>query len=319
MKTSGKFKKKNKSLIVTVASLVVLGFLVIIIGGVVIFNKSQKQMTQLSSENTALGGALAERDSMVNELINAFDSIEQNLSFINKRRSQLVIENRETTNPSKKESIIKDIKLMNTMLEESSAEIEELEKKLKKSGIQLRSFKNKIASLNKSIKKQNNQIVDLKLQFEEQNLRLDIANYQMDSLQNELFSFRDSLVKKEDVLVHKEEVILQQETEINKGFFVYGTFKELVDNGVVAKEGGFLGIGKNKILKQDFNKNYFTKIDIIEDRSFPLNVKKVKLISKHPVDSYKLIEEDGLITKLEIEIPEDFWKLSTYAVIEVKL
>ena len=46
--------------------------------------------------------------------------------------------------------------------------------------------------------------------------------------------------------------------------------------------------------------------------------RKINLISKHPVNSYKLIEEDGLITKLEIEVPKDFWKISHYAVIEVK-
>ena len=85
-------------------------------------------------------------------------------------------------------------------------------------------------------------------------------------------------------------------------FFAFGTFKELAENGVVAKEGGFLGIGKNKILQKNFNEDYFTKIDIVENRSIPLNVRKVKLISNHPVDSYKLIEEDGLIIKEITEV-----------------
>jgi len=85
------------------------------------------------------------------------------------------------------------------------------------------------------------------------------------------------------------------------------------------KEGGFLGIGRNRSMLNNFNEDYFTKIDITEQLFIELNAKKVSLISDHPVDSYKLIEEDGLITRLEIETPTDFWKISQYAVIEVKL
>lgn len=287
--------------------------------GVFVINKKQQEVKQLNSANVELETVIGERDSVVNELISAFDSIEQNLTFINERRGKLVIENNETTNPSKKEAIIRDIQLMNTMLEESSLEIEELEKKLKDSGIQLRSFKNKIASLNKNINSQNSQIDEFKLQIEQQNERIALVTLQKDSLQNQVLSFRDSINYRKEILAQKDELIHQQVNEINKCFFASGTYKELFDNGVVSKEGGFLGfIGKNKILQNNMNEEYFTQLDIVENRSITLNAKKANLISEHPTSSYKLVEEDGLITKLEIEYPEEFWRITNYAVIEVK-
>lgn len=308
--------KNKSSKVITTAVLIVL-FVTVIIGGLII-NKSKKAVHQLSSEYSTLESVVQERDSMVNEFITAFDTIESSLTFINEKRGQLVLKDSEVT-VSQKEAIIKDILLMNTMLEESNKKMEELEKKFKKSGIQLKSFRNKIARLNKSIELQNMQISQLKSQVDAQTKQLAVVNYEKDSLQNEVLSFRDTIQTKENIIVEKDVLISEQIAELNKAFFTYGTSKELTDNGVVAKEGGFLGIGRNASLLSNFNEDYFTKIDITEQRSIELNAKKVSLISEHPTDSYKLIEEDGLITRLEIETPADFWKISQYAVIEVKL
>ncbi len=286
---------------------------------VIIINRKQLEVQQLNSENIELENVLGARDSLVNELIGAFDSIEQNLSFVNQRRNNLVIEDIETNNPSKKDALIRDIQLMNKMLEESSAKIEELETILNKSGINLRSFKNKIARLNKTIETQNILIVELKTQIEDQHRRLAEVTIQKDSLQCQVLSFQDSINYKEEILAEKDTLIKQQIAELNKGFYAYGTYKELSENGVVSKDGGFLGIfGKNKVLQNDMNEAYFTQLNIIENRIIPLHSKKVNLISEHPANSYKLVEEEGLITGLEIEIPEDFWKITSYAVIEVK-
>lgn len=291
--------------------------LAVIVGSVVV-NKFNKQVNILSDENTALEEVINERDSLVNEFIAAFDTIESSLTFINERRSQLVLDNNETT-PTQREAIIRDIKMMNEMLVESSLEIEELEKKLKKSGVQMQSFRNKIASLNESIEMQNAQIAQLETQVEEQKVLLAEASDQNVKLQGEVSSIKDTVVVKEQIIDEKEGIIAQQTEELNKGFIAYGTIRELKEAGVVEKEGGFLGLGKSKMLQSNINEDYFTRLDITEDRTFALNAKKVKIISDHPVDSYRLVEENGLITKLEIDAPEDFWKISNYAVIEVKL
>lgn len=306
--------KTMRNFIITV--LVVL-FFTVIIGGLLI-NRNNSAIDKLTSDNEQLELGVQERDSLVNEFITAFDSIESSLTFINEKQNQLSLAGNEMT-VSQKDAIIEDIKLMNTMLEESSVKIEELEQKLKKSGIQLKSFKNKIAGLSKKIEHQNSQIDELKLQYKEQNKQLAVVSYEKDSLQNEVLSILDSVQLKEELIAEREEVISQQIGELNKAFFAYGTAKELTENNVIAKEGGFLGVGRNKMVPNNFNEDYFTRIDITEQHSIELNAKKVNLISEHPTSSYKLIEEDGLITRLEIEAPVDFWKISQYAVIEIKL
>ena len=66
----------------------------------------------------------------------------------------------------------------------------------------------------------------------------------------------------------KEKVITQKVDELNTAYYTLGTEKELIANKVMTKSGGFIGIGRNKKVQQDFNREYFKKIDITKTTSF---------------------------------------------------
>ena len=109
----------------------------------------------------------------------------------------------------------------------------------------------------------------------------------------------------------------QKTEELNTAFYAFGTSKELVKQGVLTKEGGFIGIGKAAKLKDDFNKSYFTKVDITKVLSISILAKKAKLITSHPASSYKFVGE-GKVDKLEITDSKEFWSVSKYLVIVVE-
>lgn len=95
--------------------------------------------------------------------------------------------------------------------------------------------------------------------------------------------------------------------------------EELKENGVVTREGGILGIlGKTKALNKNLNDNYFTKLNIRSTQTIPLYTKKAEIITEHSDSSYRFVYQDDLIAYLEIEDPNEFWKLTKYAVIDVK-
>lgn len=115
---------------------------------------------------------------------------------------------------------------------------------------------------------------------------------------------------------------LEQENEVkteklNAAYYVLGTNKELKEKGIVTKEGGFIGIGKTTGLKKDFNRDYFTKIDASQTTVIPIGAKKIKILSSHPSNSYKLVGEKP-VEKLEITNTEDFWSASKYLVIVIE-
>lgn len=298
---------------------VVIGILfAVIIGmGIYVIVNKQNQLKTLSSEYSDLTTMYQERDSLVNEFTSTFDEIENSLTFVKNKRSQLSIDNPEG-NPSRNEEIVADIKLMNTMLEESSKKIEDLEKKLKASGIDIQSFKNKIAQLTKNVEDQNASIENLKTQLLDRDQQLAQMDEKVTILESDIQEKDNVIVMKDDSLQRKAETIIQKENELNKVYFAMGTFKELKDNGVVEKEGGFLGLGRNEKLTEDLNDGYFTELDKRSTDVFPVFSKKVEMISQHPDSSYRYIYDNDQIAYVKIENPDEFWKLTKYAVIEVK-
>ncbi|HWY39117.1 MAG TPA: hypothetical protein VNY73_11195, partial [Bacteroidia bacterium] len=105
--------------------------------------------------------------------------------------------------------------------------------------------------------------------------------------------------------------------KLNLAYYVIGTGKELKQKGITEKEGGFIGLGKTTEVKKDFNKDYFTKIDISQTTSIPIGAKKIKILSTHPSNSYKLVGEKP-VEKLEITNAEEFWSASKYLVIVIE-
>ena len=71
-------------------------------------------------------------------------------------------------------------------------------------------------------------------------------------------------------------------------------------------------------MQANFNKNYFTKIDIRVDKEVKLYSKYAKILTIHPSDSYKLAQDVSGQYVLRINNPDLFWSTSKYLVILVK-
>ena len=307
-------KTDNRPLIMGVTSAFL--FLLVIVGGISLYN-NRNQIKLLNLQNSTLNSTLENRDSLVNEMASTFDEIEQNLMFVRNKRDQMVSVPNEG-GKSQKEILVADIKLMNEMLEESSKKIEELDKKLKASGIDIKSFKNKLAQLSKTIAEQDNNIQQLRAEVEQRDFKIAEMDTQIVRLTSENASKDDSIEYKSQVIAEISQTIVEKENEMNEVYFVAGTYGQLADKGVLTKEGGFLGIAKNKAIRDDITENNFAKLDMRNTSQFPLNTKKAKLISEHPDDSYRLVEQNDKIAYLEIENPEEFWKITKYAIVETK-
>ena len=71
-------------------------------------------------------------------------------------------------------------------------------------------------------------------------------------------------------------------------------------------------------MKSNFNRNYFTKIDIRVDKEIKLYSKSAKILTSHPSSSYTLQRDASKQYILRITNPEVFWSTSKYLVVQVK-
>lgn len=110
------------------------------------------------------------------------------------------------------------------------------------------------------------------------------------------------------------DAVEQLNNQMNEAWFAYGTFKELVEKEVAVKKGGLLGLGAVKTLNEDFNREYFTKVDIRNTEVIPLYCSEAKLLSSHPKDSYRFVGTER-IDSIKILDSEKFWETSKYLAI----
>ena len=71
-------------------------------------------------------------------------------------------------------------------------------------------------------------------------------------------------------------------------------------------------------MQANFNKDYFTKIDIRVDKEIKLYSKSAKILTMHPSSSYVLQRDANKQYVLRITNPEIFWSTSKYLVILVR-
>jgi predicted nucleic acid-binding Zn-ribbon protein len=295
-----------------VAAIIVAAFILIVgvVGGVYVYNQKQDEIKALTMEKSDLNQTIQKRDSVVNDMEGTFAEIESNMTFIKEKRSQIATLQTEG-GKNKKQLIAEDVKLMNIMLEESSKKIADLEAKLKKSGLNLKSYEKRLQTLTETIETQNTEIAALKNEIEGKNANIAELGTKVQGLNK-------NIQDQADTITYKEKVIVDKTDKMNTAHFTLGTFKKLKEEGIVSREGAVLGVGGGKEIQGNLDPKYFTSVDIRQTKTIPLNVKKAVVISEHPSSSYKLVEENGQIAYLQIENPEEFWKISKYAVIQVK-
>jgi hypothetical protein len=266
--------------------------------------QQEKELKSLKAEKKSVDAQLAEREAAVSDMITAFDEIERNLVEIKAQENIITAEAAAGIERDRKAEIITDIKALHTLLQDSRAKVDALDKKLAGTNWQLTVFQKKIDELKVQLDARDADLVALR----------DVLTAK-DAEIARLFTRVDTLTVNVAV---QEAVIKQQDKDLHTAYYTTGTFKELRDGGVITTEGGVLGIGKTHDVTGHVAADHFERIDIREVTVIPVNAKKAVVLSEHPSGSYRLVEKGDYVSVLEITDPGKFWKPSRYLVIEVK-
>jgi predicted RNase H-like nuclease (RuvC/YqgF family) len=268
--------------------------------------KEDPEYIKLLAMNDSLEAISNTDEKQIHKYLADFNDIQENLNRIKEMENVISL---QTTNPSEmqdsaKDRINEDVNMIYELLLKNRATIEEMKRKLGKSDKKMRELEKMIDNLQFQIEEKDKEITALKEQLASMNIHIEILVTKVDSLSQE------NKVKESEIADKTE--------EINTVYYVYGTLKELTEKQIMTKEGGFIGIGKIEKLRQDFNKDYFTKGDLREIKSIPLSSKKARFATNHPSGSYKFVGNDKVVEKLEILDEKKFWSTSKYMVIVVE-
>ena len=266
---------------------------------------NKKEVEKLKLENQQLLTETNSKDSIINDFFGSFDQIEGNLSEI-KAKEGVISQNTSQNNEIKQDArqrINDDIQTINDLMQKNKQAIASLKNKLKSSSMKIKKLEEMLARYEKQLQDKDVEIEQLKKKLLDLNFTVETLNASVDTLKRTNKA--------------NEEIILQKIDEMNTAYYAMGTEKELKENKVISKSGGFIGIGRNQKVQQDFNTEYFKKIDITKLTSININAKKAKLLTSHPTSSYTLESADKKVEKLVITNPKEFWKVSKYLIIVI--
>ena len=255
-------------------------------------NNDDLTVSSLEAQLESLNRENQRKDSMISEALRFYQEIERNLESIDVRQRNLSESNSEGSQFADKEWIINEIKQINHLREQNQRKVKQLQKDLKSSGVEVAELQELIRKLMEDVQSRDEQLAVVKEELERSNAELARL---FDAYQEQEF---DLQVAQEDA---------------NRVFYVYGTEKELVDNGVLDKKNGFIGIGKKIEMREDLNLDYLSEIDVRDTDNIQITGKNPKIMTTHPANAYHW-EGQNLV----IDQPTSFWKLSKVLVVVVK-
>jgi chromosome segregation ATPase len=261
--------------------------------------------SKVKAERDSLLTELNQRNAELDDMMGTINEVQDGFRKINAAENRVDL-NRGTITEnslSAKAQIASDIEFITKQMEENKAQIAKLQSQLKSSKNNSAQLKKAIEGLNAELNAKQQRIEELQTELATKNIRIQ----ELDAAVTTLSATRDSLTAEN---VTKEATVMEQDKSLNTAWFVFGTKSELKEQKIL-KSGDVLR-------SADFNKDYFTQIDIRTTKEIKLYSKGASVLTTHPVGSYELKKDDKGMLSLEISDPTNFWSVSKYLVIQVK-
>lgn len=264
-------------------------------------DKKAEPVAQNNAQRDSLQRIIDQKDSEINDMLSTLNEIEEGFRLINAAEGKVaLIKDGESTN--KAERIRENIKSISQMMQHNRDLIAKLSQQMRESSVRSEQLKTTIENMIAEMEEKDRQLQALKAELEQK----DIHIAELDKTVNDLSQDVSNLKEESST---KSQTISTQDKQLNTAWYVFGTKKELQEQNIY---------DKGSVLRANFNKNYFTKIDIRVDKEIKLYSKSAQLLTSHPSNSYSLTMDANKQYILRITDPQAFWSTSKYLVVLVK-
>ena len=203
---------------------------------------------------------------------------------------------------SEAESIRENMQFIQERMQQNRELISKLRNQLRQSSVKADQLRRTLENLTQQLTEKDNQLRQLQAELEAKDVQIGELNQQVSTLSSNVSNLKEESTQ-------KSQTINSQDKQLNTAWFVYGTKKELKAQHII--EDG-------KVLRSNFNRDYFTKIDIRVDKEIRLYSRSAKILTAHPQSSYTLLQDANKQYILRITNPQLFWSASKYLVVLVK-
>ena len=267
-------------------------------------NNGQKAAEERAQhQRDSLMQIIDEKDMELNDIMGSINEIQEGFRQINEAEGRITVANRNPEAASSRDEIRGNLAFIQKTMQENRDKIALLKQRLKTSTVNVERLSKTIENLQSQLDEQTVRMQELEAQLAEKDLQIAEQSEQISQLNEDV-----SQLKADNA--QKQTTIQTQDKDLHSAWFVFGTKAELKEQKILQK-GDVLKSG-------DFNKDYFTKIDIRIDKEIKLYSKSAEILTNHAAGSYELVRDSKKQYVLKITHPDQFWSASKYLVILVK-
>lgn len=264
-------------------------------------NGKNDSAAQNTAQADSLNGIIAQKDSEINDLMGTLNEIEEGFQQISEAEHRVSLA-KDGEGVNKKQKLKEDIQFIADRMKQNRELIAKLQKQLANGILKGAQLQKTIEGLQKQLEEKDAQLQTLREELDKK----DIHIAALDETVNNLNTKTNRLTAESN---QKTETINAQDKQIHTAWYVFGTKKELKEQSII-QDG--------KVMTGNFNKNYFTKVDIRNLSEIKLYSKSAKLLTTHPSSSYSLVRDANKQYTLRITNSQIFWSTSKYLVVLVK-
>jgi chromosome segregation ATPase len=264
-------------------------------------NGNTQQTADLNQRIDSLNRVNVQKDNEISDMLETLNTIEEGFRAINEAQGRVTVE-RRGEGADAAQRIRENMQFINETMSQNKELINKLRLRLRDSNTASDQLRKTLENLTAQLEAKESELAVLREELEAKDIHIAELDEQVTQLNEDVTQLKDDKVK-------KEETISQQDKELNTAWYVFGTKREL-------KEQKILQSGE--VLQGNFNKDYFTKIDIRVDKEIRLMSRDAKLLTNHPASSYTLERDANKQYVLRITNPQQFWSTSKYLVVQVK-
>jgi len=265
-------------------------------------NDKKVQKDQFAEQlKDSLQSIITQKDTEINDLMGTLNDIDEGFRLINEAQNNVTVA-KAGEGANRKQRIRENVQLIQQTMQKNREMIKKLQNQLKNGTIKSAQLQKMVESMTQQLQEKEQMIMRLREDLDSKDIKISELDETVANLNTDVNSLKEETAQ-------KQEVINKQDKDLHTAWFVFGTKKELKEQRI---------IDGSRVLQSNFNKNYFTKIDIRVDKEIKLYSKSANLLTAHPASSYKLQKDASGQYVLTITNPEVFWSTSKYLVILVK-
>ena len=272
-------------------------------------NNHQEELDAAIKQNDSLSMIISTKDAELDSLFSTLNEIEENLAAVNARYTAVQELRRANIEgqPNVKNQINEQIKSIENLMAANKQKLANLQAKINSEGKESTRLQELVNRQEERIAAQESQIAQLLTELESNKVLIKKLNQDV----------TDLTASNEEKDLH----IQRQTAEANKAYYIVGSYTDLNEAGIVAKTGGFIGIGRHQGTISEMPLDRFTQIDRTKVTTIPVNMKKAVVVSNHPENSYELVMDENdakQVSYLRILNPAKFWEQTRFLVISTK-